>query len=863
MDDLLLRMFSVDTTDREFNGWELLPLDPAIAQGWIVALAVAAVLVTVLAYRWAPSELGWPRRVLLAGLRLAFFALLILILLKPGIRFKMDKQERKTLIVLADVSESMGLADLRVEPDDLKRVAIAKGELTDLGGTLTPLQELAFERVPRIEVAQAALQNEKIGLLSGLGEKFDLAHYRFGNGLDPGKSSAGNATAQGGTDWVENLRALQTDTLIGASVKDAIDKHSPKGNTEKVLGDRVSGILLITDGLESRTSKPVLDVMKQFRGRGDGVPVYIYGVGITVPRDIRIESPGPPETVIKGDPVSVRFSIPAKGLDGRKVVVQLIERNLDSLVEGGSGVRVATSREIEIGKPHGDSLSYIPKKDGKFDLEVRVLASSDVDDPSRNSLKEANIENNHQHHRLEVIDPEKRPIRVLLVDKFPRWEFRYLFEMLRRDQRMKLEVVLFEGHPSIVKNETTNTDSPFLKEFPDEEKLREYDVVILGDVPPGKLDEVDGQQSLYHFVRSFGGRLVVVAGKQHFPREYSRSELSKLLPVQLKEDPPDPGAGAEEYGSTEIRLARSDAGRNGIHRELLSLAEQNEDKVIWGETDDLKGQLAQGEIDRLKRDIDPLPPVFWVADVEESDPAKTLVVVDDGNKGKRFDQHPVIALHKYGNGEVLYVGTDNLWRWRRNEGDVLYNRFWAQIIQHLALPRMTDFSREFRLSVKRDWMVGQDIRVEAEFFEEEMKGATEAKVYFRDGAGKERPLILRRSQDDQRTFSGTIPAKAAGNYRLYLEGYSQDPRYFTVVDNNEEKKMTALNVDLLEKLASDTGGGFYREGNLANLNRDVDSDFRRVPDPREKRLWSTLPWFLLLLLVITCEWVIRKLSYLK
>ena len=72
-----------------------------------------------------------------------------------------------------------------------------------------------------------------------------------------------------------------------------------------------------------------------------------------------------------------------------------------------------------------------------------------------------------------------------------------------------------------------------------------------------------------------------------------------------------------------------------------------------------------------------------------------------------------------------------------------------------------------------------------------------------------------------------------------------------------------MNENLLRELAAITGGGFYREENLHELPDRVASRTERILSPFEVELWSSPLYFLLILLVVTTEWVLRKLSYLK
>ena len=80
-----------------------------------------------------------------------------------------------------------------------------------------------------------------------------------------------------------------------------------------------------------------------------------------------------------------------------------------------------------------------------------------------------------------------------------------------------------------------------------------------------------------------------------------------------------------------------------------------------------------------------LPAIFWEYHVGAAKSAAEVLLVDpDPAKATRFGKMPVVALQGYGAGEVLWVGTDNTWRWRKNKGDEFYLTLWSQMIQRLA-----------------------------------------------------------------------------------------------------------------------------------------------------------------------------------
>jgi len=73
----------------------------------------------------------------------------------------------------------------------------------------------------------------------------------------------------------------------------------------------------------------------------------------------------------------------------------------------------------------------------------------------------------------------------------------------------------------------------------------------------------------------------------------------------------------------------------------------------------------------------------------------------------------------------------------------------------------------------------------------------------------------------------------------------------------------AINEPLLKDLAASTGGHYFREENLNQLPDTISSKTERVQSPLEVELWASPLYFILMLMVITAEWVLRKMSHLK
>ena len=74
---------------------------------------------------------------------------------------------------------------------------------------------------------------------------------------------------------------------------------------------------------------------------------------------------------------------------------------------------------------------------------------------------------------------------------------------------------------------------------------------------------------------------------------------------------------------------------------------------------------------------------------------------------------------------------------------------------------------------------------------------------------------------------------------------------------------TAMNVKLMKDVATLTRGQFFREEDLHEMVETISTNPATVESRLELELWAAPLYFLLILFIVTVEWVLRKWSYLK
>ena len=791
----------------------------AAGNAWVwVALAILISAGLIAYWYRQPSEgISKTRRIILISLRVLFVAGLLFMALRPVLRFTVEGSIRRSLVILLDNSASMKIKDPRSSPDDLKRAAIGLNRLDPNGGLAQPLppdSAAGLDQISRIDLLKAVLKNQRLDLLQKLSRDYDLLPFGFGTTPRELVAPVQQAPAEKNKPqlqfgWVDSLAADYPQTAIGEAVREVLARKR---------GQPLAGIFLATDGANNSGCPPLETAAI---ARQEGVPIYIYGVGITSPRDIIVAHLLAPDVAFANDEVEASVHIRHQGMAGQtaRLVLRLAGKVVDE-------------KSIEFG-PDGEmvkTMKFTPTEKGHFELQASIEPRPDETVKDNNSLS----------RNLRVIDDK---IKVLLVEQYPRWEYRYLQAMLLRDRRIEAKIILFSGESTI----SRAPNSPFLEKFPDrKEELFKYDVILWGDIDPRLLTPAQ-MENVGQFVSQFGGAFIMVAGKRFSPWAYKRTAIEKILPVEFDPQPSE-GVG-EVVAEKPVALELTAAGKNSA---MLRLAElDSENQKIWRN----------------------LPPIYWVASVARAKPAAEVLLVDaDASKATRFGKMPVIAIQQYGAGQSLFVGTDNLWRLRKNEGDAIHVTLWGQMLQRMTLQRLLGGSKRTQLVTDRQNVTsGERITVYARLFnvgyepftEPTVKAAYVLRNAPSGGSPPETEVILHLAPDQPGVYRGEFTAPAPGDYKFFVQHDRDTPLNFSVAEPRYELGETAMNETLLGQMATNSGGRFFREENLRDLPQTIGQKAERVRSTLEVEVWSSWFSYLLLLALLTAEWIGRKLSQLK
>jgi hypothetical protein len=637
---------------------------------------------------------------------------------------------------------------------------------------------------------------------------------------------------------VEDVETM-ADTVRGETKSAWLDKLKPDapstalgdGIREALVrrrGQSLAGVLVITDGA-SNFGIPAEEGARL--AREEGVPLYFYGVGITSPRDIRVASVLTRDIAFLEDELAVTVRVRATGLAGEKARLNL-----------RLGPDLVASEELSFSDDADQvvPLRFTPKTAGEYNLTASIDPRDD--EPVK--------ENNQATHRLRVIDSK---VRLLFIESSPRWEFRYAQAALLRDRRIVTKFFLFEAGGALA-----GGDSPYLAGLPaTREEWLKYNVIVVGDVPSSAFT-AEQMTILDDYVQKFGGTLLFLAGPRANPEAYRGTTFERCLPVEL--------GGQLPPVEPPTRLTSLELTAQGRTHPVLKIA-----------GDDQASAAAWGRFAR----------VYTTASVAGAKPGAQVLLVDsDPGKATRAGKLPVIALHQYGLGQVLWVGTDNLWRFRKNGGESAHALLWGQMAQTLGLHHLLGGSKRVQFTSDKTSCSRGDAfaifaRVYGTDFQPIRAATVRVRVSVRSGeAGgaatpaAESEVTLRAVPEQPGMFRGEFLTSLSGVHTVRMsdsgtangdpkaDGAAQ-PLEVVVNEPRFESGETALAEPLLRKLAAMSNGSFFREETLFELSRSIRERADRITTTQDADLWSSPLLFALIAAMLSVEWALRKRLNLK
>ncbi len=773
------------------------PWPPSVT---VVLLALAAGLV-ILLYSREHGSASRRMKAGLAGLRIALIALVVFMMY--GWLLHRHRTDLPELVVMIDDSQSMGVED--VYEDSAYREQLLR-RLDRWGG----------DSLTRLNLAKLFFLEDDARRLRELESRYNIKLYRLGSSARPWGPRADQAEGDRTEELAQAIaaiRAEQPSSRLGTGLRDVLEAQR---------GRPTAAVLLLTDGIttEGRTLSEVAEY-----ARRKTVPLLLVGLGDEQPpRDLRISDLLVDEAVFVGDLLNFDFRLTGYGFASREVRVELKLAGSDAPPLAEQRVTVG-----EDGQPKSLRLSHRPEEEGDFEYVVQVEPQED----------EVNLENNRQSRLVKVRD---ETLRVLYVQDYPNYDFRFLTNTLRRALKRDGQEPAFELTTVLQEADAryTQIDATAERVFPvSRDELFDYDVLIFGDVNPSLLSR-SVMENIVAFVEQRGGGVVFLAGPRHTPRAYRGTPLAKLLPIDLETASVPAG---DQVLDQPIRVQPT---------QLLSASPplQLENTVadslrVWGE----------------------LPPLYWMLEAPDLRPGARVLAVDPARTSVRGENLPVICLQFVGAGKVVFHATDESYRWSRHpDGEHYHSRYWTQTIRYLSRARLLEGTRGAELTTDRlEYRQGDLVRMRVRFFDDRLAPEADDGVHLmlEQESGARRQIRLQREAANRGIFEGLIGNLAEGEYRLWiaspqLSGTPPSQR-FTVMAPPGEMARLQMDAADMQAAAHLSEGRFYTLDQAEQLMNDLPPGRQvRIDSLPPQPIWNSPLWALLFVALITTEWLLRK-----
>lgn len=782
---------------------------PYVWQDAVPLLLLLIAMGTTVVFAWRDRRVvGRNWMLCLAALRLSFLALALVVALNPHERTQTDAYRDSRVVVLVDTSQSMQQpeTDPRHSTGRPRSRADAIRDLLEKSPLLDSLRE-------QHAVDLYTFDSDLSDLLTRFPSRFRT------DGTPPpalpapstsDESIAGETTP----DWKKFLESTGTTTRLGDSLDTLLTEA--KSST-------LSGVLILSDGA-SNAGRDIQ--VPRDRALDQGVRLVAVGVGSTAPPvNLEVARVVAPTDVQKGDAFELTALLRGTGLAGRMVRVELLQQGPSDAEP--SVVFQQEQMLAEDGSPREVLFDLKPADAGNYEFTVRAVLPEGI---------ETREDDNQLSRSVSIFD---RPMRVLMIAGGPSRDYRYARTILYRHPSMQSDVWLQSGSPGI-----SQEADKLLYRFPETlEALYEYDV-ILGFDPDWSLLSPEQRQLLASWVSSEGGGLLVMAGDVFTPKLAAENDLEtirKLYPVLLEEV--SLRLGNREAAQTPFPLLFTQEGETA---EFLKLTENGEENA-WNQ----------------------FPGVCLTYPTRGAKAGTTVYAEFSDPLSRGVGGQPILlAGQRYGQGQVLYIGSPELWRLRALDPAYL-ERLWIKLVRKAAEGRSKrGLQRGMFVLDGREFTLGQTIPLRLRALNPQFQPLASDVITidaFQQGGAPVVPSPqLRRDPTRPSEYIGDFRPLVPGRYRLEFTLPDSPEKVVTEIEMQlprQEAASLMQEAGLLKRLVEGNAGEYLTLDQAAASAPEFfpNRGERVIIDQRIQELWDR-NWMLGLLAgLLSLEWLARKL----
>jgi uncharacterized membrane protein len=593
----------------------------------------------------------------------------------------------------------------------------------------------------------------------------------------------------------ESLRSLETEDL--GNLK-AGGKEGDLTEAIDQLAGKHSMIVLLSDG----NLKWKNDFLRR-------LPVVAVPIGTPKGyQDILIKAIQAPAMAFRGREVVIDVTVKGYGYKGLTLPVHLKE-----------GRKLITVKNISFNENAAEvtiPLSFTPEELGSHHLSIGVSPQ----------FGESLTSNNTVSFSLKVM---KDKIRILMISGSPSLSYRFMRMAFKNDPSIDLLSFVVLRTPSDIINVPLQEQSliPLPIETLFAKELKNFDLLIFDNLPSHLYLKPTYFESVREFVR--GGGSFAMIGGPFFSDEggYIGSAIEEILPVRLSEK--------DDYrrdSSWRIRLSRV-----GKDHPITRFSPDEEYNInLWKE----------------------MPPLDGINVMVAKNSGATLLESEDGTL------RPILTVGHYGSGRVMVLATDYSWKWymgmvAKGKDNWPYLKLMERMVRWLTRDPSLD-SIQITLPEKGRW-VGQEMEIRLKVREEDFlssrKGVVSMSVFDPRGL-KIKSQVKTAGQGND--YLGSFLPEKEGAYTLKIETPTSQLEEHLIIASPSEGLDARPHPEWLKMISVDTGGRFLssEEDLLREIETYAKKTESRFVELKSSPLWERPYSFILILVLLTAEWYLRR-----
>lgn len=584
---------------------------------------------------------------------------------------------------------------------------------------------------------------------------------------------------------------------------------------ERYRGRPVAGMVLLSDGADTSGALEVAVPESTLP------PVHAFGFGADAAAgDREVLSVTAAEAVLDASRVDLAVSALVHGRAQDAVELRLLEN--------GRPREVRHVRPGSDGGPIREVFQVAPMVGAATVYTVEIPAAPGELVPENNS-------------RSVLVQPPSRARRVLLVEGAPGFEHSFLKRALTSDRSLEVDSVVRKGENEqgadtfYIQASRTRSGALTAGFPPDPPSLFTYDAIVLANVAGDQL--TGGQlEAARDFVSRRGGGLLVMGAQSFLGRGLVGTPIEDALPMLLnrRSDSAVPAAAAR--GAS---VSLTDAGLEHPITRIGSTTDESRKR--W----------------------DGLPALASASALGEARPgAAVLATTSVGGAGR-----PLIAVQRFGEGRSMVFAGEASWRWRMMlpSTDHSYETFWRQAIRWLAIGAADPLAiYPPQAAAPGDETVIR-VAVRDNAFAPLRDADVDVRVSGPDGKVQElRASLEEKDGSDSALFAAKFTPTQPGLHRLSVSARrgradaGSAATSLLVGGADVEMSDPRLNTALLQRIATATGGRVMVAGQIDPLLTALRAATPAAALMVRRDLWHNATSFILIIGLLTGEWLLRR-----